>query len=145
MAVSRAHRANTGQLQQKVNPQSEGLLMSLSVHAFVRDAADELNLLEPEHPGEELAGTEDFRFKLYASPLSIQLGFKLLPRLARENLLAEGDDVQMLKLEALEIINHLEAFAVVSEISGETIAHRIGNILRALEQAVTVQGGVVIW
>ena len=119
--------------------------MSLSVHTFIRDAAGELNLLEPEHPGEELAGTEEFRFKLYASPLSTRLGFKWLPMLARENLCVEGDDLQALKLEVLEVMNCLDEFALVSGSSAETISHRVGNILRALERAETIRGGVVIW
>jgi hypothetical protein len=119
--------------------------MSLSVHAYVRNAQGKMSFIEPDDPSEELAGFEVYRRTLYGSRAAILLGLRLLPRLAEGDIYAVGDDLVILRADAEMALTNLRMFEAESGATAERLRPRFENILRAIDRAERAGGGVVIW
>lgn len=89
----------------------------------------------PLSAGAELAGPEQWRNSVYGSPKSVELGLSLLCTLKHENILVLGSDIVTLKTETITLLNALD--------HDETYQHRLGNIIRACELAIT--HGAAVW
>jgi hypothetical protein len=118
--------------------------MTLVVSVYVRDSSGSIDFIEPDSPSEELAGFESYRQTLYGSQVAVSLGFKLLPRLATEDLYAEGSDLEQLRDEAELAIANIGLFEAESGASAEHLRARFENIICAVQRASRIGGGVVI-
>ena len=119
--------------------------MTLSVHAYQRNEAGEMEFIEPSDGSQDLAGFESFRKTFYGGSIARSLGLRLLPSLAESNVIAEGNDLVTLQNEATIILRNLEHFVPEAKAEVETLRFRVKNILGAVDRAQQVHGGVVIW
>jgi len=119
-------------------------MMSLLVNVFTRDAEGHWNVFDDEE-GQEHAGFEACRTKLWGSPAAIALGLTLLPTLAHGDLYAEGTEMERLEREISVVLDNLPELARVSGYEEAYIRARAQNILGAVMRAGQVSGGVVIW
>jgi len=119
--------------------------MSLSVCVYVYDENDEKNKIELGQ-GNDLAGFENLRHKLYGSKLAEDLGLKLLPQLKFQDLYEiKGEQLKMLENELEIIIENLNQFSEESGFEQDYINDRIQNILNAAQIAGRIKGVVFIW
>ncbi len=119
--------------------------MTLLVNTFVRTSTGEMDIIEPDCHSEELAGFESYRQTLYGSRAALSLGLQLLPKLATEDVYAEGADLGRLRTEAELSLANIELFEEESGGTAESLRSRFENIIGAVRRASCVGGGVVIW
>jgi hypothetical protein len=93
----------------------------------------------------ELAGFERCRTDLWGHAVVKELGAKLLPTLAREDIYAEGDAVTQLEHDIKLILAHIPAIATATGYEATFITERAQNILDATRHAQEIDGCVVIW
>ncbi len=120
--------------------------MSLLVNTYTRNAADEIDILEPEDDSQELAGFESYRKTFYGCQAALSLGLQLLPSLANGDLYCEGNDLERLRYEANVVLQNIKLFTEDAVPHSESsLQFRIHNILTAINRAQAVHGGVVMW
>ena len=121
--------------------------MTLSINVYRRlPGEDALEFVDAGHPSEELGGFERCRYDLWGSSVARQLGLTLLPTLRDiYGVWAEDEDLATLEREARTLLDHLELVSQATGFEREYVAHRTGNILRAIDRARAIGGGVVIW
>ncbi|MEI8383318.1 MAG: hypothetical protein WCJ09_24585 [Planctomycetota bacterium] len=119
--------------------------MTLSVHAYRRNEAGEMEFIEPSDGSQDVAGFESFRKTFYGGNMARLFGLRLLPSLAESNVFAEGNDLAALHNEATIIMQNLEQFAPEAKADVATLRFRVQNILGAVNRAQQAHGGVVIW
>lgn len=119
--------------------------MTLSVHAYRRSEAGEMEFIDPIDSTEELAGFESFRKTFYGGATARSFGLQLLTSLAESNVYAEGQLLAILEAEANVILQNIEQFVPEARAEIDTLQFRVQNILRAIARARQFQGGVVIW
>jgi hypothetical protein len=119
--------------------------MSLLVNVYKRLPGGGIELVEPEHHHQELAGFESYRRRLYGSSAARSLGLQLLPTLEHCDIYAEGADVDRLRAEAELALTNIELFEAETGTTGENLRPRFENIIDAARKAVAISGGVVIW
>lgn len=119
--------------------------MSLSVCVYVYDENGKKNKIELGQ-GNDLAGFEDSRHKLYGSKLAENLGLKLLPQLKFQDLHEiKGEQLRILENELGIIIENLNQFSEESGFEQDYIKARVQNILNAAQVAGRIKGVVYIW
>ncbi|MEX0702315.1 MAG: hypothetical protein WD069_09490 [Planctomycetales bacterium] len=119
--------------------------MSLSVHAYTRDAAGNMTFVEPNDKSKDLAGFEVFRTTFYGGNTARSLGLRLLPLLPERDLYVEGEELSNLKEEAILILQNIESFTAEASAVSDVLRVRVENILDAIGRAQSVHGCVVIW
>jgi hypothetical protein len=119
--------------------------MTLSVHAYTRDAAGNMMFVEPTGSSKDLAGFEAFRTTFYGGNTARSLGLRLLPLLSERDLYVEAEDLLRLKEEAILILQHIELFSAEASVVSDVLRVRVENILDAIDRAQSVHGSVVIW
>ena len=115
--------------------------MSLLVNAYRIDANGRWIDLPADQNNYDLAGFESTRRTFYGSEKSIQLGLKILPELAHNDIYAKGEEqLDALGAEVSVLRNSLDP-------SDDHWHFRLGNILRAIQLAKPYgdAGMVVIW
>lgn len=108
--------------------------MTLIVHAYARGPDGELQDLAeaPRPPRNDLAGVERWRTAVYGSDAARDLGLRLLPTLATDDLHAEGEDLRVLEDEVRRM---LAATSRWPDIGAEQLEFRLHNILEAIRLA----------
>jgi len=119
--------------------------MSLSVHAYTRDVAGNMEFVEPDDKSKDLAGFEVFRKTFYGGNTARSLGLRLLPMLAEQDLYVEAEDLSRLKEEVVLILQNIESFTGEASADSAVLRERVEHILDAIGRAQRVHGGVVIW
>ena len=116
--------------------------MSLMVCPYRRDPTTRklLDLPGPAEQLSDLAGPERWRWSVWASSASRELGLTLLPALAREDLYAEGTDLDALEGELDQLERHASQVAAATHTEAAALAHRIANVRAAIHIA-REQGG----
>lgn len=118
--------------------------MSLIVQAYRRDPETgkmtELDT-EPVPPCNEMAGVDALRFRVYGSAAVKNLGLTLLPSLAKDEVYAEGDDLDRLEAEIDLLTHNLSAVAASTEVDEEGLRFRLDNMREAVRLARQVGGG----
>ena len=116
--------------------------MSLAVSLLKPTPNGDLEVVEPDGVGADLAGFESWRTELYGATAARELGLVLLPQLAQADLQCTSrEELQTLRSECLTILENLERFSKPAE----DVKRRVGNILRAVERALNESWGVIIW
>jgi len=124
--------------------------MSLIVYAYRRDpeTGKMLDLeVAPVLPCNELAGFESWRHEVWGASVVRDLGLKLIPSLANEDLYAEGSDLDQLDTELERLIENLSTVAATTNIDAGSLRFRIDNMreaVRLARQAGNGTGGVYI-
>ncbi|MFI0718606.1 hypothetical protein [Streptomyces sp. NPDC021224] len=119
--------------------------MSLSVHTFGYDADGGHDFLDDPDGGRDLAGFESTRKRLWGGEAVVALGARFLPRLAREDLYVERDDIADFLAECALLRPHLDDLAERGGYLPDYVRARFANIVAAAERARGVGGGIVIW
>jgi hypothetical protein len=116
--------------------------MSLLVQAYCREPGTgqiRWLALEPDSERNDLAGFEAWRDQIYAGPEARALGLKVLPRLANDDIYAEGTELLTLERETRALLGRY------SSEEFESVAFRLLNILEAIRVAQREpNGGVYI-
>jgi hypothetical protein len=101
--------------------------------------------IETKNTGDQLAGPEDARQELWGSEVIKELDLKLLPKLQTDNLFCDGSDLDMLEQEILLVKAKADLIASRVRFDSWTILAIAKNILKAIQRAKAIDGGVVIW
>ncbi|HBN75376.1 MAG TPA: hypothetical protein DD473_06080 [Planctomycetaceae bacterium] len=119
--------------------------MSLLVHTFTRGPDGAMNFVEPAEQWQELAGFEDYRWKVYSSLTAKSIGMHILPTLVSSDIYVEGKDVVLLLAETELALANIDAFATEAQTTPKSLRPGLQNIVNACHQASKIGGGVVIW
>lgn len=119
--------------------------MSLSVHTFRYDVEGGHDFLDDPANGAELAGFESTRKRLWGGEGVTALGARYFPRLAREDLYVERDDIADFLAECALLRPHLDDLAERGGYLPDYVRARFANIVAAAERARGVGGGIVVW
>jgi hypothetical protein len=117
--------------------------MSLSVNVFT-GTPDNMHMVEVEHH-EMLAGFERCRSQLYGAAIAKALGCVLLPKLKEMDIYAVGPELGVLKNDVQLLLDNISKVESEPPYDQEFIKNRCGNISRAIDRAIELSGGVVIW
>jgi hypothetical protein len=117
---------------------------ALLVQTFIYDSGGYKELII-DIDGDDAAGCDAWRERLYACATARALGFEVLPRLARGDLVVEGSELVALEREALLLQDMSELFAARSGLDARDVARFADNIVRAAHRAIGLRGGVIIW
>lgn len=93
---------------------------------------------------DQMAGFESCRQSLYGSSLAQQLGLTLLPELATYDLTVEYEQLEALEQETHVLLDHVEQFSTVSQLTPDYIRARVENIQAAIREARGLEGGLYI-
>ncbi|WP_267714114.1 hypothetical protein [Streptomyces sp. CoH17] len=125
--------------------------MSLTVHVFVLDADGRRQVLDAPDDAYESAGFEDWRARVWGSPVVSSLGAVLLPVLAERDLEVPPCQVPALLRECLllrekleEIVANTEPVRTVAE-HRSAIDDRLRTLVEVAGRAQATGGGVIIW
>ncbi|MFJ3502646.1 hypothetical protein [Streptomyces sp. NPDC090135] len=119
--------------------------MTLLVHTFVRGADGERILLEDPPNGEDMAGFESTRARLWGSDAMRALGARFFPVLDRHDLTVEPDEVDAFLAECEALRPHLADLAQRGGYGADYVADRFGNIVAAALRAKAEGGGILVW
>ncbi|MBA3870739.1 MAG: hypothetical protein H0X30_16490 [Anaerolineae bacterium] len=95
--------------------------------------------------GDALAGYEATRNELWGTEVISSLGLKLLPTLAYADLEVEGNQILELEAEVNAVQDNVVLIASNAPIDEYSILAITRNILKAIDRAKKIDGGVVIW
>ncbi len=95
--------------------------------------------------GDSLAGSESTRTELWGSEIINSLGLKLLPTLTHKNIEVEGSEMLELEAEVNTVQDNVALIASNAPIDEYSILAITRNILKAIDRAKKIEGGVVIW
>ena len=143
--------------------------MSPSVHVFLRDDIEQLNILD-EHAGVSyLAGFEAWRHHVWGSERVCALGAEPLPQLAQDDPYIEHEHVEQFQRECQLLCENLEiveagtdslnpkaTYVIASSghfvdppdphaVFRETVSRRLANIDAAVQWAINIGDRVMIW
>lgn len=95
--------------------------------------------------GGHLMGFESFRYIVWGATIMRELGLVLLPSLSKiAMLIVEGDELEILKQEALIIQANLSLIMQHVKPDEQFIMHRTNNVIKAVELAKQCGGQVTI-
>lgn len=116
--------------------------MSLMVCPYRRDPTTRklVDLPGPTDRLSDLAGPEAWRWSVWASAATRELGLTLLPALAREDVYAEGTDLDALEAELDALERHAGDVAAATCTEAAALGSRIANV-RAAIRIAREQGG----
>ncbi|MBC7810908.1 MAG: hypothetical protein H7175_07180 [Burkholderiales bacterium] len=119
--------------------------MTLAIFVYYTDPETGEEIDVDLGPGGEMAGVEALRHQLWGTPIMTELGLTLIPTLRNNNIFASGDELDVLEQEAKTILENADFIAERLGWRGtETILHRTGNIVKAVEEARKINGTVHI-
>jgi hypothetical protein len=120
--------------------------MTLTIDVYVIDQNGSREFVPMEHPGDSMAGFEVYRTELYGSPIALDLGLTLLPTLNGNNIHAEDtDDLTRLEHEAHVLLANLDKiYPGIDANDNSGPGHRLKNIIKAVQKARDIGGGVII-
>ena len=112
--------------------------MSLSVTLITFDPESNQILNSEPYPqnGEDLAGFESWRTKVYASQPFKDRGATYLPKLDGDDLMISGEHLKPFKAEVQILISYLESLGIELGIDAEQLEFRLNNILKATKTAI---------
>ena len=95
--------------------------------------------------GDALVGSEATRTELWGTEVIRSLGLKLLPTLAYADLEVAGHQILDLEVEVNAVQDNVALIASHVPLDEYSILAITRNILKAIDRAKKVEGGVVIW
>jgi hypothetical protein len=119
--------------------------MGLKVRVYTGQfGTAEWKLLDSE-VGEHLAGPESTRQELWGSVIMRSIGLELLPTLATNNLHLSGHELGKLENELKLVESKANEISAYTNIDEYALLVIIKNILKAIDRAKEINGGVLIW
>jgi hypothetical protein len=100
---------------------------------------------DPELNGQDLAGFESWRKKVWGSEAARRRGATFLPQLASGDLFVDRPELPLFAEECRRLLDDVVAFGAEVGANPDDLAFRLKNFLRAVNRAAPKVGGVVIW
>jgi hypothetical protein len=105
----------------------------------------EWEILDEPEWGKCLAGPEASRWELWGSAVVQSIGLELLPILVNDNLHLSGEELDKLEKELELVEGNAKEISQNAPIDEYSLLVITNNIIRAIERARNINGGVIIW
>lgn len=97
------------------------------------------------NPGKDMAGPENYRWKLWGSEAVLSLGCTLLPTLRTTDIYATGEQLDQLACEVELLQANIGLVYRLADSDVNSVEHYLQNMAEAIARARAINGGVVIW